>query len=36
MCNEDIKSRISYSRQLLPLNDEALLKRQVKTAGVAS
>lgn len=24
MCNEDIKSRISYSKQLLPLNDEAL------------
>jgi MSHA biogenesis protein MshM len=26
MCNEDIKSRISYSRQLLPLNDEALTR----------
>lgn len=26
MCNEDIKSRISYSKQLLPLNDEALAK----------
>ncbi|WP_426319512.1 ExeA family protein [Pseudoduganella sp. R-43] len=24
MCNEDIKSRISYSKQLLPLNDEQL------------
>jgi type II secretory pathway predicted ATPase ExeA len=24
MCNEDIKSRISYSKQLLPLHDEAL------------
>ena len=24
MCNEDIKSRISYSKQLLPLNDDAL------------
>jgi MSHA biogenesis protein MshM len=24
MCNEDIKSRISYSRQLLPMMDEAL------------
>jgi len=24
MCNEDIKSRISYSKHLLPLNDEAL------------
>ena len=23
-CNEDIKSRISYSKQLLPLNDDAL------------
>ena len=26
MCNEDIKSRISYSKQLLPLNDEALAR----------
>lgn len=26
MCNEDIKSRISYSKQLLPLHDEALSK----------
>lgn len=26
MCNEDIKSRISYSKQLLPLNDEALTR----------
>ena len=26
MCNEDIKSRISYSKQLLPLNDEALIE----------
>jgi type II secretory pathway predicted ATPase ExeA len=24
MCNEDIKSRISYSKQLLPLNDADL------------
>jgi type II secretory pathway predicted ATPase ExeA len=24
MCNEDIKSRISYSKQLVPLNDEQL------------
>jgi hypothetical protein len=24
MCNEDIKSRISYSKQLLPLNDPDL------------
>jgi type II secretory pathway predicted ATPase ExeA len=24
MCNEDIKSRISYSKQLLPLHDEAI------------
>ena len=26
LCNEDIKGRISYSRQLLPLNDEALTR----------
>ncbi len=26
MCNEDIKSRISYSRQVLPLHDEDLAK----------
>jgi len=26
MCNEDIKSRVSYSRQLLPLNDEQLTR----------
>jgi MSHA biogenesis protein MshM len=26
MCNEDIKSRISYSRQILPLHDEDLTK----------
>ena len=26
LCNEDIKSRISYSKQLLPLNDEALAR----------
>ena len=26
LCNEDTKSRISYSKQLLPLNDEALAR----------
>ena len=26
MCNEDIKSRISYSRQMLPLHDDDLAK----------
>lgn len=39
MCNEDIKSRISYSKQLLPLHDEALsgfIINELATVGLGA